>query len=47
MRDFDTNKAEIQTMLAAGDFLKDDATVHCFEDVVNKSIRSMKMTADS
>ena len=37
MRDFDTNKAEIQTMLAAGDFLKDDATVHCFEDVVNKS----------
>lgn len=37
MRDFEVNKAEIQTMLAAGDFLTDDATVHCFEDVVNKS----------
>lgn len=37
MRDFEANKTEIQTMLTAGDFLKDDATIHCFEDVVNKS----------
>lgn len=38
MRDFNTNRTEIQTMLAAGGFLtEDDATVHCFEDIVNKS----------
>ena len=38
MRDFNANKTEIQTMLAAGGFLTDgDATVHCFEDIVNKS----------
>lgn len=38
MRDFNANKAEIQTMLAAGGFLtEEDATVHCFEDIVNKS----------
>lgn len=37
MRDFDTNKVKIQEMLAAGDLLADDATVHCFENIVNKS----------
>ncbi|MDR0893035.1 MAG: SusD/RagB family nutrient-binding outer membrane lipoprotein [Mediterranea sp.] len=38
MRDFEANKTEIQAMLVAGGLLTNtDATVHCFEDLVNKS----------